>query len=422
MGRLLGWLLVAALLGAGGLALWRRFGQPLEVRAGAVERGPVVATVFATGWIEPRERRVLRPPRPAIVERIFAKEGAEVRVGAPLIALRDTARAQRQASVQATLDRLDGDLAEGSALRSAAQARIADAQVQADWTASEVTRAQPLLEQGLLEARAWQELQAARDGAAQRLKLAQEDLAQTLAQLTTRRTQAAAELAVLRAAEEDDTLRAPFDGVVLARFAEEGEAVDPARDVMKFGDVRQLWVEGEVDEEDAVAVVVGQRVLVRVAGDESALVEGTVAELFPDSNKLTRSYRVRVAFPQARFAASGALGLAGTTRAESGRALLVGSSCELGIVIGEKDDALVFPRAALTLRSTVFVLEEGVAHERRVATGLMNYDRCEALTGLAAGDRVAIDHLAALADGTRVRTRVATSGAAAGATAGAAAK
>ncbi len=405
VGRLLGWLLVVALLGAGGLALWRRFGQPIEARTGSVERGPVVATVFATGWIEPRERRLLRPARPAIVERIFAREGAEVRAGEPLVALRDSARAQRQASVLAQLDRLDADLSEGSALRRAAQARIADARVQVDWAVSEVARAQPLREQGLIEVRAWQELQAAHDGAAQRLALAEQELAQTLAERTTRREQAAAELEVLRAAEQDDTLRAPFDGVVLARFAEEGESVNPERDLLKFGDARSLWVEGEVDEEDAASVVAGQRVLVRVAGDESALVEGRVVELFPDSNKVTRSYRVRVEFPGARFTASGAKGLAGVTRADGGRALLIGSSCELGIVVGEKDDALSFPRSALTLRSSVFVVRDGVAHEVQVDVGLMNYDRCEARAGLAAGDAVALDHLGALKDEARVQVR-----------------
>ena len=168
MGRWLGWLIVVVLLGAGGLALWRRFGQPVEVKAGLVVRGPVIATVFATGWIEPRERRMLRPVRPGVIERIFAKEGAEVRAGAPLVALRDRSRTMRQASVQATLDRRNADLAEGSALRKSAEARINEATVQLAWSESELVRTQPLRDEGLFTERAWQELTAARDAAAQR--------------------------------------------------------------------------------------------------------------------------------------------------------------------------------------------------------------------------------------------------------------
>jgi len=405
VGRWIGSIVVVALLVAGGVALWRRFGEPVDVRAGVVARGPIVATVFATGWIEPRERRLLRPVRAGVIEQLFAKEGDEVRAGAPLFRLRDRARSMRQASVQATIDRLDGDLAEGSALRGAAKARIAEAQVQLEWAASELVRVAPLRQQGLVAERAWLELEAARDGAKERRAQAEEELATTLSRLATERKQAAAELDVLRAQEQDDLLVAPFDGVVLQRFAEEGESVDPQRDVMKVGDVRSLWIEGEVDEEDAARVAVGQRVLVRVAGDESALVEGKVHELFPDSNKQTRSYRVRVAFDGESFTASGPQALAGATRAAGGHPLLVGSSCELGIVVGQAGDALVFPRAALTVRGTVFVLDGDVARERDVELGLANFDRCEARRGVAAGERVAIDALATLRDGSRVVVR-----------------
>lgn len=407
MGRWIGWLVVLALLGAGGVAVWRRFGQPVEVRVGRVERAPVVATVFATGWIEPQERRLLRPVRPGVVERIFAKEGAEVRAGEPLVVLRDRARAQRQASVQATLDRIGSDLADGSALRKAAAARIDEAAVQLQWSEDELARITELRQQGLVTERAWQELVALRDGAAQRQVQASEEFANTLARLTTERAQAAAELAVLRAAEQDDTLSAPFDGVVLQRFAEEGESVGPERDLLKFGDVRAIWIEGDVDEEDATRVAVGQRVLVRVAGDETALVQGRVHELFPDSAKATRSYRVRVKFTGAEFvpAPGAAAGLAGQTHAAGGHPLLVGSSCELGIVTGERDSALCFPRAALTVRGTVFVLANDVAHERKVELGLTNFDRCEVIAGLAAGERVAVEGLAALRDGGRATAR-----------------
>ncbi len=405
MGRWLGWLLVVALLALGGLAVWQRFGRPVEVRVAAVARGPIVATVFATGWIEPQERRFLRPTRAGVVERIFAKEGAEVRAGQPLVTLRDRARAQRQASVQATLDRLDGDLAEGSALRRAAAARIDEASVQLAWAEGEIARTTPLRQQGLVTERAWQELHAARDGAAQRQVQAREELANTLARLMTERSQAAAELAVLRAAEQDDTLTAPFDGIVLQRFAEEGEAVGPERDLLKFGDVRTLWIEGDVDEEDATRVALGQRVLIRVAGDESALVEGRVHELFPDSDQATRSYRVRVTFAGATFAPTSAAGLAGSTRAAGGHPLLAGSSCELGIVTGERSDALWFPRVALTVRGTVFVLRDGRAHERPVTLGLANFERCEATGGLDAAELVAVDGVAQLRDGLRATAR-----------------
>jgi len=110
-------LLVVALVVAGAGAFVRRLLTPLEVRAAAVARGPALATVFATGWIEACERRNLRPARPAVVARLFKREGDEVRAGEPLVELRDTAREQREERVRAELDRISADLSDESALR-----------------------------------------------------------------------------------------------------------------------------------------------------------------------------------------------------------------------------------------------------------------------------------------------------------------
>ena len=403
MKRLFWWIVLLVPLAAGGLALWRRLVQPLDVRVARVVRGPAQATVFATGWIEPEERRTLRPPRAAILERIFAKEGDEVRAGEPLVRLRDSARDVKKERVRAEFDRVEADRKEGSSLRTAAEARIAEARVNENWARSEVERSKPLFEQGLLEQRAYDQLVAAQAAAGERVRTLVDEFAHTLADLEVQARQLTADLETLAATERDDLIAAPFDGIVQARFAEEGEAVDLQRDLVKFGDVRRLLVEGEVDEEDVARVALGQKVLVRVSGDVQSLIPGVVSELFPDSNRLTRSYRVRVTFPGSTFTPEGPLGLRGTTRAANGRALLPGSSCELGIVVDERADVLVFPRAALTAGGSVFVVEDGVARERTIELGLENFDRCEARAGLAEGDQVALDRLGELSDGRRVR-------------------
>jgi RND family efflux transporter MFP subunit len=397
-------LVAAGLVVAGAGAFARRLLTPLEVRAAAVARGPALATVFATGWIEPCERRLLRPARPAIVARIFKREGDEARAGEPLVELRDTAREQREERVRAELDRIAADLAEGSALRSGAQARIQEATVAEEWAAEEVERMKPLLDQQLLDRRAYDQLEMNRRMAAERRRGAEQELAETLGRLGTEQRQYSAELEMLHANTRDDRILAPFDGVVLLRFAEEGESVNPERDLLKFGDLRELRIEGDVDEDDVARVAPGQRVLVRLAGDaatdERDKLQGEVSELFPDGNRATRSFRVRVRFRDATFVPDGPLGLRGRLRAGS-REIVAGTSVELGIVVEEKADALVVPRAALTARGTVYVLADGRAHERDVAVGVRNFDRCEVVRGLEAGELVAIEQLAELSDGRR---------------------
>ena len=412
MKRLLLSLLLFAPLVAGAVVLVRRIVTPLPVRAAPVVRGTALATVFATGWIEARERRLLRPPRPAIVARVFRKEGEEVRAGEPLVELRDTACEQREERVRAELDRIVADLAEGSSLRRGAEARIREAGFAEQWAADEVARARPLFDQQLMEQRAYSQLVANGQMAAEHRRSAEQELAQTLEQRATSQRQLAAELETLHANTTDDRIVAPFDGVVLLRFAEEGESVNPERDLMKFGDLRDLLVEGDVDEDDVARVKIGQRVLIRLAGDVTAPVPGEVVELFPDANRATRSFRVRVRFVDASFVADGRLGLRG--RLKSGaRDVVAGTSVELGIVVEQKDDALVIPRAALTARGTAFVVEGGRARERTLELGIRNFDRCEVVRGAVAGELVAIEKLAELGDGRRVEALVEATAAAA---------
>jgi len=192
---------------------------------------------------------------------------------------------------------------------------------------------------------------------------------------------------------------------VLLRYAEEGESVHPERDLLKFGDLRDLLVESEVDEKDVARVKVGQRVLIRLAGDLSGPVAGEVVELFPDANRSTRSFRVRVRFLDAPFVADGPLGLRGRLKS-GGREIVAGTSVELGIVVDEKRDVVVAPRAALTARGTLFVLADGRARERPVEIGIRNFDRCEVTSGAQAGELVAIEKLAELGDGRRVEAIV----------------
>jgi HlyD family secretion protein len=404
-------LFVVALVVAGAGAFVQRLLTPLEVRAAAVARGPALATVFATGWIEACERRYLRPARPAVVARLFKREGDEVRAGEPLVELRDTAREQREERVRAELDRISADLAEESALRRGAQARIQEATVAEEWAAEEVVRMKPLLEQQLIDRRAFDQLETNRRMAAERRRSLEQVLAETLGRLGSEQRQFAAELEVLRANTKDDRILAPFDGVVLLRFAEEGESVHPERDLLKFGDLRELRIEGDVDEDDVARVRAGQRVFVRLAGDDAAgartreRLTGEVTELFPDGNRATRSFRVRVRFLGAEFVPDGPLGLRGRLRAGA-HEIVAGTSVELGIVVEEKADALVIPRAALTARGTVYVLEGGRAHERDVAVGIRNFDRCEVLGGVTAGELVAIEQLGELHDGRRATPRV----------------
>jgi len=400
---------VLVLFAAAGLyaALGATF-RPTPVVTAEVLRGPAVATVFATAYVEPREVRALRPLRPGAVAEVMARERAEVKAGQPLLRLRDTARESRRERVQADLAMVDRNLAQESGFRRSGAARVTEAVENAANASREVERLRPLIAQGLVDKGAFDAAESRARALSERSRMLLEEDRRAVEEMEARRRALAAELATVLAAENDDVLSAPLDGVVLMLAAEEGELVSPERDLVRVGDVRELILEADVDEEDIRLVRVGQEALVRLAGSETAAAKGRVYEIAPQAVRATKSCRVKVSFAEATFTASpeAKLGLSGETRLPGGLLPLPGMSAELGIITERRASTLVFPRSALTVRGTVFVVEQGGrARERKVEVGVKNFDVCEALSGLEAGETVVIEGAASLADGRRVAAR-----------------
>lgn len=76
------------------------------------------------------------------------------------------------------------------------------------------------------------------------------------------------------------------------------------------------------------------------------------------------------------------------------------------VVIGVQRGALVVPEQAVVLRpagSVAYVLEGEIVKERPVQTGLLRSGELEIITGLQAGETVAVDGASLLSDGARVR-------------------
>ena len=61
-------------------------------------------------------------------------------------------------------------------------------------------------------------------------------------------------------------MKAPFDGVVLERHAEQGEVLPPGARLLTIADLSRVRIEAEVDEFDAARVTVGAPVTITAEG------------------------------------------------------------------------------------------------------------------------------------------------------------
>jgi membrane fusion protein, copper/silver efflux system len=87
---------------------------------------------------------------------------------------------------------------------------------------------------------------------------------------------------------------APISGVIAELGVREGMAVMPGHTLFRIVDLSTVWVNAEIPETQAAAVVPGSRAEARVAAYPDMKFEGRVGALLPEVNAATRTVRARI--------------------------------------------------------------------------------------------------------------------------------
>ena len=170
------------------------------------------------------------------------------------------------------------------------------------------------------------------------------------------------------------TLRSSANGYVLEKNVLAGQKIMAGDALYKIADLRTVWAEGEVFEQDLATVRVGQSVVAEFQALPGESRAGRIAYIYPTLNPETRTVRLRVVLSN------------GDLR------LKPGMYATLRITGTERASVLTVPRSAVLStgeRSIVFVREtRGQLAPREVALGASNDERVEILRGLSAGETV----------------------------------
>jgi membrane fusion protein, heavy metal efflux system len=172
------------------------------------------------------------------------------------------------------------------------------------------------------------------------------------------------------------TVRAPADGVVIARGANPGQVVSAGQELFTVTDLSTVWVIGDLYEKDFPAVRVGSDATVTVPVSTGAPLRGRVAYIEPRVDPATRTAKVRVEVPN-----------------KSGD-LRLGVYVTLSFETRSAGHVTLVPRDAVQAvgnRNVVYVLVEGGEGrfaERVVKLGAALGDSFEVLDGLKPGELV----------------------------------
>ena len=354
--RLLGLLIVVVVVVALRLTVWRPGAIPVEVFVAEIGRVESTVVNSRAGTVESRLRAEMSPGISGLVSSIPAKKGQAVRRGEVLLQIDDAEHRANARLAQRSLE--------------AAQANAREAALDAEQAERDLKRAEGLAERNLGSEQNFEE-------------------AQTRAQVTkveataadARVKQAEASLELARATLAKTTMRAPFDGVVLDVTTEVGEWISPSPPGVMIPAVvdviapDSLYVSAPIDESDVALLRLDQPCRITLDAYRDRAFTGRVtyiASFVETTQQQNRTLEVEANFLE-------------TDLPEN---LLPGLSADVEVILEAHEGVLRIPGFALLEGDMVLVVDGDRLVERKVETGLRNWEFVEVLGGLAEGDRV----------------------------------
>lgn len=182
---------------------------------------------------------------------------------------------------------------------------------------------------------------------------------------------------------EEGYIRSPISGNIAAITVDVGSMVTPQAPVAVVMDYARVNIEFNVAETNMDCIRKGDRVAAAIDALPGKSFTGTVSEVAPVVDPMTRTLNVKASVPNA------------------GKALRPGMTARITLNLGEKKDVVIIPRDAV-LGGHVFVLKDSVAERRNVVAGLIGDVNAEIISGLSEGEHVVVVGQQRLAGGEKV--------------------
>ena len=338
---------------------WFTRPKPISVVAREIDRGKVESSIANTraGTIEACQRTKLSTIIGGRIEVLNVKEGDRVRKGQLLMKLwNDDQQAQ-------------STLAQTQVIT--AWQRVTEACAQATNAEREAARQTSLRERGFVSSSREESARTEAEARRASCDAAKADVAQFQAKVSATRVE-----------QGRTVLYAPFDGTIAKIVGEVGEystpsppgvQTPPAIDLI---DDSCLYIKAPMDEVDAPKITAGQPVRISLDALPKQSFAGTVKRVAPYVSAVEK--QARTVDIEATF-----------DKPDEPGKLLVGYSADVEVILAVRDDVVRVPTAALLEGGRVLVAgKNGKLEERKIKTGLANWEFTEVLEGLEAGERV----------------------------------
>ena len=378
--------------------------EVIPVQVARVKKEPMRIEISTVGTVLSFQEILVTPKVAGKIEKIFVKEGDFVKTGDILIKLDQTdfLLAVRQAEAALGTARANlANLLAGTRIEKIEQAKAALHQAQANLTnvEKEYQRMKQLAAIGAVAQRQLDAVIAQYESAISQVKQAQEQLdmlkkGATEEEIEIARaqvTQVEAGVAVARKSLEDATMKAPFPGLITARFVDEGVQVytAPKTDILKLTDLSRVKIVVPVSERDFPRVKIGTPAESKIDALAGEIFQGRVTRIIPEIDSISRNFNVEVEIPNPNLR------------------LKSGMFASIRLFVGQKETLTIFRETLITDLVTgvsyAFVVEDDQAVRRRLTLGERSGLLIEVLEGLKEGDNLVIKGQNRLQQGSKVK-------------------
>jgi HlyD family secretion protein len=338
---------VAAVLGfallAGGGYWWsqRNAAEAVQYRTGKLERGNLLATVAASGAVNPVALVTVGTQVSGQIKELLVDFNSEVKAGQLLARIDPETFEYRVRSSQADVDAARATVLTAQANVMAAQTQVSRAQVDLDEARRDFERKQSLVEKEFIAQSEADKARALVNTSTEALKAVQAQVGVAQAQVKSAQAtvnQREATLAQARIDLERTRITSPVNGIVIKRAIENGQTVAASLQAPELfiiaKNLQDMQVDASIDESDVGRLKVGQKASFTVDAFPGQTFEGQIRQVRKAATNVANvvTYVAVVGF------------------SNEGGKLLPGMTANVRVVTDVRDNVLKVPNSAMRVR------------------------------------------------------------------------
>ena len=339
--------------------------EPPIVKVVTVKKGDISVPLVATGTIFPEYESKIGPKISGTVEIVYVDEGDKVQKGQPLVQLD-----QKNWLIV---------VRQGQAAVRVAEAQLKEAEVKVENLKKERKRLANLFKKNVISQQKYDDIDTAYSMAVTGIEVIR-------AQIFSAREN----LAMAEQKLRDTVIIAPFSGLVVKRFINQGEYVStmPPSPLFLIMNIDKVKTEIGLPEIHMARIHIGNPVDVTADTYPGIIFKGTVSTINPMVDPVSRAFTVKVEIPN------------------KDHRLKPGMFARVKIYLTIHKGALIVPFKSVMKRAgatVVFVIDGNRVRLRAVTAGITNEREIEVIDGLIEGEGVVIEGHYGMADKTEVR-------------------